>query len=179
MSYPMSDKRPPIIIDMTPEGEFRDPSPPPAPRGFEGLLSRIGNTALLLALSGFGLLMAAFAVLATLLAAIGLYGVLAYTVSQRTREFGLRMALGAVPSRVRLMVLKQVAAMTVVGAIAGVAITLYVGTLVQSLLYQMQGRDPWVLGLSVAMLAAIAMLAGLVPAMRASKIDPMKALRYE
>ena len=60
----MSDKRPPIIIDMTPEGEFRDPSPPPAPRGFEGLLSRIGNTALLLALSGFGLLMAAFAVLA-------------------------------------------------------------------------------------------------------------------
>ncbi len=121
----------------------------------------------------------AFAVLATLLAAIGLYGVLAYTVSQRTREFGLRMALGADPSRVRLMVLKQVAAMTVVGAIAGVAITLYVGTLVQSLLYQMQGRDPWVLGLSVAMLAAIAMLAGLVPAMRASKIDPMKALRYE
>ena len=64
MSHIMSDKRPPIIIDMTPEGEFRDQPPPPAPRGFEGWLSRLGNAAVLLALSGFGLLMAALAVLA-------------------------------------------------------------------------------------------------------------------
>ncbi len=121
----------------------------------------------------------AFAILATVLAAIGLYGVLAYTVAQRTREFGLRMALGAAPSRVHFMVMKQVAIMTAIGASVGVGITLYVGTLVESLLYKMQGRDPWVLSVSVGLLAAIAMLAGLVPAIRASKIDPMKALRYE
>jgi predicted permease len=121
----------------------------------------------------------AFAVLATVLAGIGLYGVLAYTVAQRTREFGLRMALGAAPSRVRFMVMKQVAIMTVIGGIVGVGITLYVGRLVQSLLYKMQGRDPWVLSVSVVLLAVIAMLAGLLPAIRASRIDPMKALRYE
>lgn len=121
----------------------------------------------------------AFAILATILAAIGLYGVLAYTVAQRTREFGLRMALGADPARVRFMVLKQVAIMTIIGVIAGVGITLYVGKLVESLLYRMQARDPWVLTISVVLLAAIAMLAGLLPAIRASRIDPMKALRYE
>lgn len=126
-----------------------------------------------------GTLSTAFAVLATMLAAIGLYGVLAYTVSQRTREFGLRMALGADPSHVRFMVLKQVAIMTLIGGTAGVGITLYVGRLVESLLYQMKGRDPWVLVISVTLLAAIAMLAGLLPAIRASRIDPMKALRYE
>lgn len=121
----------------------------------------------------------AFAILATLLAGIGLYGVLAYTVAQRTREFGLRMALGADPSRVRMMVMKQVAAMTVIGGTVGVAITYYVGTLVESLLYKMTGRDPWVLLISVVLLATIAMIAGLVPAIRASRIDPMRALRYE
>jgi|1048.fasta_scaffold07488_3 hypothetical protein len=64
MSYAMSDKRPPIIIDMTPEGEFRDPVPPPAPRGLEGLLARLGGAAMLVALSAGGLLLAALAVLA-------------------------------------------------------------------------------------------------------------------
>lgn len=121
----------------------------------------------------------AFAVLATLLAAIGLYGVLAYTVAQRTREFGLRMALGADPARVRFMVLKQVALMTLVGGTVGVVIVYNVGKLVESLLYKMTGSDPWVFGVSVALLVVIAMLAGLVPAMRASRIDPMRALRYE
>ena len=64
MSYPMSDKRPPIIIDMTPGGEFRDPPPPPAPRGFEGFVSRLGGVAMLVALSAGGLLMAAVALVA-------------------------------------------------------------------------------------------------------------------
>ncbi|MCA3414241.1 MAG: hypothetical protein INF84_06530 [Roseomonas sp.] len=64
MSYPMSDKRPPTIIDMTPEGEFRDPPPPPAPRGFEGFVSRLGGAAMLVALSAGGLLMAAVALVA-------------------------------------------------------------------------------------------------------------------
>jgi predicted permease len=121
----------------------------------------------------------AFALLATLLAAIGLYGVLAYTVAQRTREFGLRMALGAAPGRVRTMVMKQVAIMTLIGVSIGAAITLYFGKLVESLLFEMKGRDPVVLVSSVALLAVIALVAGLLPAIRASRIDPMRALRYE
>lgn len=121
----------------------------------------------------------AFALLATVLAAIGLYGVLAYTVAQRTREFGLRMALGAAPSRVRRMVMKQVALMALVGISLGAGITYYFGKVVESLLFEMKGRDPWVLAGSVAVLAVIALLAGLLPALRASRIDPMRALRYE
>ncbi len=121
----------------------------------------------------------AFALLATVLAAIGLYGVLAYTVAQRTREFGLRMALGAAPSRVRSMVMKQVAMMTLIGVTAGAGITYYFGKVVESLLFEMQGRDPFVLVSSVVLLAVIALLAGFLPALRASRIDPMRALRYE
>ena len=120
-----------------------------------------------------------FALLATVLAAIGLYGVLAYTVSQRTREFGLRMALGADPSRVRLMVLKQVGIMTLVGAPIGVAISYAAGRKVESLLYEMKGSDPMVFVVSCGLLIVIALVASLMPAIRASRIDPMKALRYE
>ena len=121
----------------------------------------------------------AFAVLATVLAAIGLYGVLAYTVAQRTREFGLRMALGADGSRVRGMVMKQVGVMAIIGGAIGLVIAIAVGRLAESLLFQMKGYDPLVIGLSVVALAVVAMGAGFIPAMRASKIDPMNALRYE
>src|SRR5262249_28878441 len=124
-------------------------------------------------------LSAAFAIVATVLAAIGLYGVLAYTVAQRTREFGLRMALGADPQRVRRMVLGQVGLMTVIGGVAGIGLAIWVGWKAQSLLYEIQGYDPTVLALSVVALAAVALAAGLIPAIRASRIDPMRALRYE
>ena len=124
-------------------------------------------------------LSAAFALLATLLAAIGLYGVLAYTVAQRTREIGLRMALGAAPGRVRGMVLRQVAGMTVTGALVGLAGALGVGKTVQSSLFRMSGADPTVLALSVVALALVALCAGFVPAHRASRVDPMSALKYE
>jgi putative ABC transport system permease protein len=124
-------------------------------------------------------LSAAFALLATLLAAIGLYGVLAYTVAQRTREIGLRMALGAAPDRVRGMVLRQVAVMTVVGALVGVAGALGVGKGAQSILFQMSGADPAVLAISAVALALVALCAGFIPAHRASRVDPMTALKYE
>src|SRR6476620_11127321 len=124
-------------------------------------------------------LSAAFAVLATLLAAIGLYGVLAYTVAQRTREIGLRMALGAAPNRVRGMVLRQVAIMTLVGTIVGLAGALGVGKGAQSILFQMTGADPAVLALSAVALALVALCAGFIPAHRASRVDPMRALKYE
>ena len=121
----------------------------------------------------------AFACLATLLAAVGLYGVLAYTVTQRTREIGLRMALGAAPSRVRAMVLRQVAVMTAIGAVIGLAAAVGLGQLAQSLLYELKGWDPMVLVAAAVSLAVVALAAGFVPAHRASRVDPMLALRYE
>jgi predicted permease len=121
----------------------------------------------------------AFACLATLLAAIGLYGVLAYTVAQRTREIGLRMALGAEPSRVRAMVLRQVALMTLVGGTIGLIGAVWLGTAAASLLYQLQGYDPAVLVGASLILAIVALGAGFIPANRASRVEPMQALRYE
>jgi len=124
-------------------------------------------------------LSAAFAGLATLLAAVGLYGVLAYTVAQRTREIGLRMALGAAPERVRAMVLRQVIWMTLIGGVVGLATAAALGRLAESMLFELKGRDPLVLGGAAIALTCVALAAGFIPAHRASKIDPMRALRYE
>jgi predicted permease len=124
-------------------------------------------------------LSAAFALLATLLAAIGLYGVLAYTVAQRTREIGLRMALGAGRENVRGMVLKQVGRMILIGGGIGIVAAIGVGRAAQSLLYGLEGLDVPVVGIVTVLLAFVAFGAGYIPAMRASRVDPMQALRYE
>jgi putative ABC transport system permease protein len=124
-------------------------------------------------------LSASFALLATILAAVGLYGVLAYTVSQRTREIGLRMALGADSARVRRMIMTQVGWMTLIGTGGGVAGAYYLGRAAASLLFQLQPYDPTVIVSSVAMLALVAFGAGYIPAYRASRVQPMQALRYE
>ncbi|MEM6795535.1 MAG: ABC transporter permease [Acidobacteriota bacterium] len=124
-------------------------------------------------------LSAAFALLATLLAAIGLYGVLAYSVAQRRREIGLRMALGANSARVRGLVLRQVGLMTLVGTVIGLSAALGLGRVAQSLLYGLEGSDPLVLVASTVLLTVVATLAGLVPAERAARIEPMRALRDE
>lgn len=121
----------------------------------------------------------AFAVLATLLAAVGLYGVLAYAVAQRTREIGLRMALGAAPHEVRNMVLRQVGLLTVPGAIIGLVAALGLGRLGASMLFELEGHDPTVLVVSVVLLCVVALFAGLLPARKASRVDPMVALREE
>jgi len=120
-----------------------------------------------------------FAVLATLLAAIGLYGVLAYTIAQRTREIGVRMALGAAPQRVRAMVLKQVGYMAVIGGAMGLAAAVALGRAAQSMLFELQGHDPAVLAGAIVALGLVAFGAGLIPAHRASQVDPIRALRYE
>ena len=122
---------------------------------------------------------AAFAVLATLLAAIGLYGVLAFTVTQRTREFGLRMALGADGANVRRLVLKQVGIMALVGGLVGLGLAWGIGGAAESQLFEMQGRDPVVFSTAFLVLGLVALTAGFVPALRASRVNPMKALRWE
>jgi predicted permease len=124
-------------------------------------------------------LSAAFAILATLLAAVGLYGVLAYTVSQRTREIGLRMALGAAPRHGRGMVMTQVGWMVLVGGVVGIAAAYLLGRGAETILYQLKGWDPAVLATSAVLLAIVATSAGLIPAQRASRVDPMTALRHE
>jgi len=124
-------------------------------------------------------LAASFACLATLLAAVGLYGVLAYTVAQRTREIGLRMALGAEPGRVRGMVLRQVAIMTLIGGTVGLLASIWLGNLAGSLLFELKGYDPSVLVISAVVLSSVALGAGFLPALRASRVEPMQALRYE
>ena len=124
------------------------------------------------------LLSLAFAGLATLLAATGLYGVLAYAVAQRTREIGLRMALGADAARLRAMVLGQVGRMTLAGGAVGLAAALGLARAAQSLLYEVDGLPPAVIAAAALALALVALAAGLVPAHRAARIDPMEALRH-
>jgi predicted permease len=122
---------------------------------------------------------ASLAVLATLLASLGLYGVLSYNLAERTREIGLRLALGAAPARLRGMVLREVAVMAAAGGALGLGAALLLGGLARSLLYGLAPTDPIVPAIAVAVLGAIAAVAGYLPAHRASRIDPVAALRSE
>jgi predicted permease len=121
----------------------------------------------------------AFAVLATVLAALGLYGVLAYSVAQRSREIGLRVALGAPTSRIRGMVLRQVTRMAVIGVVLGAAVAWLLGRAAQSLLFGVEAGDPLMLTAAAVVVAAVALGAASIPARRASRVDPMSVLRYE
>ena len=121
----------------------------------------------------------AFGMLATLLAAIGLYGVMAYTVARRTREIGIRMALGANRGKVIAMVMKEVALMAILGIAAGLPIALGLSRLIRAQLFGLAPHDPFTVLLSVFALAGVSLLAGYLPAARATRVDPVTALRYE
>ena len=121
----------------------------------------------------------AFGVLATLLAAIGLYGVMAFLVARRTREIGIRMALGAVTGNVIWIVLREVLVLTGIGMLVGLPAAMALTRLLASQLYDVAPGDPTVIVLAVAGIAATAALSAYIPARRATRIDPVRALRYE
>jgi putative ABC transport system permease protein len=124
-------------------------------------------------------LLSIFGGLALLLAMIGVYGVMSYSVAQRAQELGIRMALGAQASDVLLLVLRQGVALAAGGTALGVLLALLLGQVVSTLLFGISGRDPLTLAGVSLILTTIALLACYIPARRAARVDPLIALRYE
>ena len=124
-------------------------------------------------------LTASFGVLALVLASVGVYGVMAYSVAQRTSEIGIRMALGALPREVLTMVLREATWIAFVGITCGIGTTLLSTRLVTSLLYGLHPNDPVILATSALLLALVGLVASWVPARRAAAVEPMQALRHE
>jgi putative ABC transport system permease protein len=120
-----------------------------------------------------------FGLLAAALAAIGLYGVMAYTVTRRMRELGIRIALGATPGRVARLVLREVALLALIGLLAGAPLAFALGRAAESLLFGVKAGDPLVYVAASLLLGCVALLGGYLPARRAAKVDPMVALRRE
>ena len=125
------------------------------------------------------LLVGSFASLASLLAAVGIYGVLSYLVTQRTREIGIRMSLGASRGRVLGEVLREGMRLALVGLAVGTAGAFAVGRILASLLHEVKPNDVAILVATAGLLAAVAFVACSLPARRAARLDPMTALRYE
>ena len=124
-------------------------------------------------------LLIGFAALALLMAAIGVFGVTSYSVSQRTHELGIRMALGANPGSVLALVLRQEMGACLIGIVAGVIGALFMASLLESLLFGVTARDSVTLSIAAAVLFAVTAIACVIPAQRATRVDPVTALRLE
>jgi ABC-type antimicrobial peptide transport system permease subunit len=124
-------------------------------------------------------LISGFAVLALVLAVVGIYGVLSYTVAARTRELGIRMALGATARSVRGLVLGRGLAWTAVGALAGVVIAMALARVLRTMLYRVAPSDPATFVAVTAVFIVVAICASLIPAVRATRVDPLAAIREE
>jgi ABC-type antimicrobial peptide transport system permease subunit len=127
----------------------------------------------------FAILSGFFGALALLLAAVGLYGLMAYNVTRRTQEIGVRIALGAARQNVLSMILRETLRLTSTGLAIGIASALSVSQLIGNMLYGISAQDPVTLAAVSILLTAVAALAGWIPARRATRVDPMVALRYE
>jgi ABC-type antimicrobial peptide transport system permease subunit len=127
----------------------------------------------------FAALTAGFGVLALTLACVGIYGIMAYSVSQRTNEIGIRLALGARPAQLRGMILRESTWIAGTGIVAGVVAAVLLTRLVKSMLYGIQPNDPFTLSVGVLLLLAVALAASWLPARRAADVQPMQALRHE
>ncbi len=125
------------------------------------------------------LLLTLFAGMGVLLAAVGLYGVMAFLVGQRTPEIGVRMALGATPAAIVRLVLSRAAGWTLAGVLVGLVGSLFVTRLIQSMLFDVPARDPWTYAIVLPVLLLIALAASWIPTQRAARVDPMRALRHE
>ncbi len=125
------------------------------------------------------LLSAGFGLLATILASVGLYGVMAFVVARRKKELGIRLALGAQPGGVIWIVMREVLVLLAIGLAVGIPSAIALGRYVSSQLYGIQPNDPWIAGSTMILLTLVSAAAGLIPARRASRIDPILAIRYE
>ncbi len=124
-------------------------------------------------------LLGLFAAMGVLLAVIGLYGVVAFLVAQRTQEIGIRIALGATPAAISRLVLGHAARWTLAGAVAGVAGSFVAHRWLKALLFQVPDQDLLALGIALALLLAAALVAAWIPSRRAARVDPLIALRQE
>src|SRR4051794_27368445 len=125
------------------------------------------------------MLSAGFGLLATLLASVGLYGVMAFVVARRRKELGIRLALGAQPRFVIWLVMREVLLLLAIGLAIGIPAAMGLGRYISAQLYGIHGNDPWMAGWTLLLLTLVSAAAGLIPAHRASRIDPILALRYE
>jgi ABC-type antimicrobial peptide transport system permease subunit len=127
----------------------------------------------------FARLCTGFAIIALVIASVGLYGTTAYAVARRTSEIGIRMALGARREKVVLMVLREVLVLAALGLVIGVPLALAISRVVESFLFGLKPTDPGAMAISVSVIALAVLVAGYVPARRASRIEPAIALRHE
>jgi len=177
MTLYVSTERDPLLIASTLQSEVRQADPNLQVYDVK-TMERIVEDDLFSARM-VAVLSGSFASLAALLAALGIYGVLAYLVVQRTREIGIRMALGAESGDVRKLIVKEVGSMVVTGVAVGLPLAYILARLSESLLFGVSAANPATYVLGLVLIAVVALVACYVPARRATRVDPLVALRYE